>query len=148
MEIDHCGLQGTVPEILLDEAQVDAGFEQMRGVAVPERVNRDPLAEAELPYNTFHRAVNAGRSTPSTPRGPRRGSRSAAATDRTRSSSESPGSGTVSRRPRAPRGHAGGRVDRLNGGPGGPRLRPRCSAPAPPTPTPAPAPPALPRLCA
>ena len=60
MEIDHCRLQGTVTQILLDQAQVDAGLEQVRGVTVPERVDRDPLAEPEFLHHALHRAVNAG----------------------------------------------------------------------------------------
>ena len=48
MEIDHRGLQGTVTQVLLDQAQVHAGLEQVRRVTVPERVDRNPLAEAEL----------------------------------------------------------------------------------------------------
>jgi hypothetical protein len=48
VEIDHRGLQRTVPEILLDEAQIDSGFKQMRGVAVSERMDRNRLLELQL----------------------------------------------------------------------------------------------------
>ncbi len=36
MEVDHRGLQRAVAQVLLDQPQVDAGFEQVRGVAVPQ----------------------------------------------------------------------------------------------------------------
>ena len=35
-------------EILLDQPEVDPGFEQVGRVAVPEGVGRDPLFDAEL----------------------------------------------------------------------------------------------------
>src|SRR4051812_4696225 len=35
MEIDHGGLERVVAQVLLDQPQVDPGFEQVRRVAVP-----------------------------------------------------------------------------------------------------------------
>ena len=35
MEVDHRRLQRAVSEVLLDQPQVDAGFEQVGGVAMP-----------------------------------------------------------------------------------------------------------------
>ena len=49
MEVDHRGLQRAVAEVLLDQPQVDAGFEQVGGVAVPQRVDRDRLAGTPAP---------------------------------------------------------------------------------------------------
>ena len=43
MEIDRRRLQGTVTQILLDESQVDPRLEQVRGVAMSQGVDRDPL---------------------------------------------------------------------------------------------------------
>ena len=60
MEINHRGLQGTVTQVLLDQAQVHASLEQMCRVTVPQRVDRDPLAKAKLLHHAFHRAVNTG----------------------------------------------------------------------------------------
>ena len=59
VEIDHRRLQGTVTQILLDHSQIDPCFEQVCRVAVPQRVDRDPLAEAEVSHHALHRAVNA-----------------------------------------------------------------------------------------
>ena len=41
MEIDHRGLQRAVTQVLLDQPEVDSGLEQVGGIAVPERVDRD-----------------------------------------------------------------------------------------------------------
>ena len=35
MEIDHGGVQAIMAEILLDTPDVDAGFQEMSGIAVP-----------------------------------------------------------------------------------------------------------------
>src|SRR4051812_7279855 len=60
MEVDHGGLQRAVPQVLLDQPQVDAGFKQVGGVAVTERVNRDRLAEVELLHHPAHRPLDTG----------------------------------------------------------------------------------------
>jgi hypothetical protein len=39
MEVDHRRLQGAVPQILLDQPQVDAGLEQVGVIAVAQRLN-------------------------------------------------------------------------------------------------------------
>ena len=46
VEVDHRGLQRAVAEVLLDQPEVDPGFEQMGRVAMSQRVDRDGLAEA------------------------------------------------------------------------------------------------------
>jgi len=49
VEVAHGGLQVAVAHVLLDEADVDPGFEQVSGVAVAKRVDADPMVvDAEL----------------------------------------------------------------------------------------------------
>lgn len=48
MRIDRCGLRTRMPEILLNEPKIDAGFEQMCGVTVAERVDMRLLVNATL----------------------------------------------------------------------------------------------------
>jgi hypothetical protein len=60
VEVDRRRLERLVTEVLLDEAQVDAGFEEMRRVAVAEGVDRDAFFEAELGDDTAQRALDCG----------------------------------------------------------------------------------------
>jgi hypothetical protein len=60
MEVEGGGLERVVAEVLLDEAQIDTGLEQVRGVAVAQGVDRDALSEAELPDHAPHGALHAG----------------------------------------------------------------------------------------
>jgi len=48
MEVDHGRVQTAVAQILLDATDVDAGFQQMRGIAVPEGMNGDAFGDSEL----------------------------------------------------------------------------------------------------
>jgi hypothetical protein len=48
MEVEHGGLQGAMAQVLLDQTEVDPGFEQMGCVGMSESVDRDPLLDAEL----------------------------------------------------------------------------------------------------
>ena len=54
MEVDHRGLQRAVAEVLLDQPEVDARLEQVGGVAVPQGVDRDGLAPAQLAHHPLH----------------------------------------------------------------------------------------------
>ena len=60
MEVDHRGLQGAMAEILLDQSEVDPGFEQVGRVAVPEGIDRDLLFDAEIPDHPLDRAMDTG----------------------------------------------------------------------------------------
>ena len=46
-------------EVLLNQPQRNTGFEQMRGVAMPQRVRRNPLAEVDLPRDLFDRPLHS-----------------------------------------------------------------------------------------
>jgi len=48
VEVDHGRVQTAVAQILLDATDVDAGFQQMRGIAVPEGMNGDAFGDSEL----------------------------------------------------------------------------------------------------
>jgi hypothetical protein len=60
MEIDHGGVQAIMAEVLLDATDVDAGFEEMSGIAVPESVNGDALFELELFKNASQCSLHGG----------------------------------------------------------------------------------------
>src|SRR5512135_674467 len=62
MEVDHRGLQGAMTEILLDQSEVDPGFEQVGRVAVSESVDCDPLFDAKLLDQSLHRTMDTGAS--------------------------------------------------------------------------------------
>jgi hypothetical protein len=48
MEIDHGGVQTAMAQILLDATDVDAGFQQMSCIAVPEGMNGDAMFDFKL----------------------------------------------------------------------------------------------------
>ena len=48
MEIDHGGVQAAMAQVLLDTTDVDAGLQEMRGIAVAEGMNGDALCEFKL----------------------------------------------------------------------------------------------------
>ena len=58
MEIDHGGLQTGMPQILLDAFDIDTGFQQMGGIAVPEGMDGDPLFDIELFDNPAQGSLN------------------------------------------------------------------------------------------
>src|SRR5271157_5704554 len=60
MEVDHRGLQGAMAKILLNQSEIDPGFEQVGRVAVPEGMDRDLLFDAEIADHPLHRAVDTG----------------------------------------------------------------------------------------
>jgi len=51
MEIDHGGVEAAMAEVLLDATDIDAGFQEMGGIAVAEGMNGDALFELELLKN-------------------------------------------------------------------------------------------------
>ncbi len=55
VQINHRRLQAAVAEVLLDQSQRNSGFQQMRRVAVPQRVRRNSLAEVDLLRDQFDR---------------------------------------------------------------------------------------------
>ena len=59
VEVKRGGLQRPVAEVLLDEAKVDAGLQQVGGVAVAEGVQADALLEADLEHHTAERGLHA-----------------------------------------------------------------------------------------
>ena len=71
MKVITVGHQGAVAHVLLDLPEVDVGFEQMRGVAVPQRVGRDAafgpaqliddFLDAVLDRGLAHRPRGGGR---------------------------------------------------------------------------------------
>ena len=50
MQIDHRGLQAAVTQVLLDDSQADTRFQQMGGVGMSQRVDRNFLAEVDLAW--------------------------------------------------------------------------------------------------
>jgi len=48
MEIDHGGVQTAMAQIVLDASDIDAGLQQMRGIAVSEGMNGDAFGDSEL----------------------------------------------------------------------------------------------------
>ena len=48
MEVDHGGVQTAMAEILLYASDVDAGFQKMSRIAVPESMNGDALFNIKL----------------------------------------------------------------------------------------------------
>ena len=60
MQVDHRGLQAAVTEILLDDFQRDALFQQMRGVRMAQRVRTDLLSEVELVGDQLHGVLDGG----------------------------------------------------------------------------------------
>src|SRR5271165_4127947 len=57
MEVDHRRWQRAVAQVLLDQPQVDASLQKMGGVAVPQRVDRQRLAPAQLLHHPLHRML-------------------------------------------------------------------------------------------
>src|SRR5271157_713351 len=47
-------------EILVDQTEVDHGFQQVGRVAVPEGMDRDLLFDAEVPDHSLHCAMDTG----------------------------------------------------------------------------------------
>ena len=64
MEIDHGGVQAGVSEILLDAPDVDAGFQEMSGVAVPECMDGNAFCKFKLfndsSQSPLHRGIIHG----------------------------------------------------------------------------------------
>ena len=58
MEVDRRRLERLVAEVLLDKAEVDAGLEEMGGVAVPQGVDRDAFLHGELLDDTAQGALD------------------------------------------------------------------------------------------
>jgi hypothetical protein len=48
MEIDHGGVEAIVAEVLLDAADVNACFQEMGGIAVPQGMDGDAFGEFKL----------------------------------------------------------------------------------------------------
>jgi len=48
VEVDHGRVQTAVAQILLDATDVDAGFQQMSRIAVPEGMNGDAMFDVKL----------------------------------------------------------------------------------------------------
>ena len=51
VEVEHGGVQAVMAEVLLDATDIDAGFQEMGGIAVAEGMNGDALFELELLKN-------------------------------------------------------------------------------------------------
>ena len=60
MEIDHGGVQIAMAQILLDTPDVDARFQEMRGIAVPEGMNGDAFCEFKLFKHSSQRTLYRG----------------------------------------------------------------------------------------
>ena len=58
--VDGRGLRAIVPQVVLDQAEIDAGFEKMRGVTVAERVDVGPLVDAARLDRSHERALETG----------------------------------------------------------------------------------------
>jgi hypothetical protein len=48
MEVVHRGLERTVAEVLVDQPEVDAGFEEVSRVATPQGMDRNRLLKLKL----------------------------------------------------------------------------------------------------
>jgi hypothetical protein len=57
--VERGSLERLVAEVLLDLAEVDAGLEEVGGVAVAQGVDGDPLREAELAHHPAQRSLHA-----------------------------------------------------------------------------------------
>ncbi len=57
MQIDHCRLQAAVAQVLLNDSQAEPRFEQVSGVRMSQRVDRDFLAEVDLLRDQLHRTL-------------------------------------------------------------------------------------------
>lgn len=55
--VDHSRIQALVPEQLLDRAHIDAGFQQMRGVGMPQGVHRGVFGNAALTHSGAKRPL-------------------------------------------------------------------------------------------
>ena len=60
MEIDHGGVQATMAQVLLDTTDVDTGFQEMGGIAVPESMNGDAFCEFKLFKNAPQSSLHGG----------------------------------------------------------------------------------------
>ena len=60
VEIEHGGVEAAVPEILLDAADVDTGFQEVGGVAVSKSMNGDALCELKLFKNASQSSLHGG----------------------------------------------------------------------------------------
>lgn len=60
MEIDHGRVQAIMAEVLLNTTDVDAGFEEMSGIAVPECMNGDAFCEFKLFKNASQCSLHGG----------------------------------------------------------------------------------------
>ena len=62
MRGERGGAEAGVAEVILNEREGDAGFEEMRGVAVPERMHMGALVHAALLDRACERALQRGPS--------------------------------------------------------------------------------------
>ncbi len=53
MKINQRRLQAAVTQVFLDRLEAHAGFEQVRGVRMPQRVTGNRLAKLQLPRDLF-----------------------------------------------------------------------------------------------
>ena len=60
VEIDHGGVQTIGAQVLLDATDVDAGFQKMNGIAVPEGMDGNTFPEFELFKDTSQCSLNGG----------------------------------------------------------------------------------------
>lgn len=58
--VEGGGLGARMPEVFLDEPEIDAGFQKMGGVAVAERVDVGPLVNAAWLDGAHEGALQAG----------------------------------------------------------------------------------------
>ena len=60
MRVERGGAEARVAEVILTEREGDARFEEMRGVAVPERMHMGALVHAALLDRACERALQRG----------------------------------------------------------------------------------------
>ncbi len=60
MGIDRGGGGGVVAEVFLDQAEVDAGLQEMGGIGMPQGVDRGPLVDAGLVFGPLEGVLDAG----------------------------------------------------------------------------------------
>lgn len=60
VQIDHGGVEAVMPEVLLDAANVDTGFEQMSGITVAKGMDGNPFFKIELCHSPSQGALDGG----------------------------------------------------------------------------------------
>ena len=58
VQINHGGVQTAMSQILLDSADIDAGFEQMCGIRMTQSMDRNPLFELKLFQDATQGSLN------------------------------------------------------------------------------------------